>query len=61
MIFFMGGPNSIFFSLLRAKSVIFWRFTPKPEFQQKIRFAHRNLKKMLNSFLISNLFNEYFV
>ena len=27
--------NSIFLPL-RATSVIFWRFTPKPEFQKKI-------------------------
>ena len=33
MIFFMGGPNS-FFLAFRATSVIFWCFTPKPEFQK---------------------------
>ena len=31
------------------------------EFQIFFRFARQNLKKLLNSFLISNLFNEYFV
>ena len=39
MIFFMGGGGGggqiLFFLPLRATSVIFWRFTPKPEFQKK--------------------------
>ena len=39
MIFFMGGGGggggAKFFLALRATPVIFWRFTPKPEFQKK--------------------------
>ena len=60
MIFFMGG-QILFLGASRHISDFFCRYTPKPEFQKKNRFTHRNLKKLPNSFLISNLFNEYFV
>ena len=47
MIFFMGGGGG--------------GGGTKPEFQKKIALLTKIGKKLLNSFLIFNLFNEYFV
>ena len=49
MIFFMGGPNSIFFGASRHISD-FWRFTPKPEFKKKFALLTEIFKNYLIRF-----------
>ena len=44
-----GGGDSIFLPL-RATSVIFWRFTPKPGFQKKIALLTEIKKNYLIRF-----------
>ena len=55
MIFFMGGGGggggaNSFFLALRATSVIFWRYTPKPEFQKKFALLTEIFKNYLIRF-----------
>ena len=47
-----------FFLALRATSVIFWRYTPKPEFQKKFALLTEILKN-LKKFIIYSMSTWY--
>ena len=59
MIFFVRGPNSGCGA--KRHSLNFLAHRAKTLISKNVRFAHQIFLKLLNSFLISNFFSEYFV